>query len=87
VVEIRDVPMINFSKCMRLHDCLQHVFRHRPPDVSIYRQSKTGVLAYLEKELRDISVSSTTDKRQDERSRLLKTEEESRRRLYYVGMK
>ena len=85
-MEIAGVPMINFSKWTRLHVYLQDVFRHRPPGVSKYRQSKAGVLAYLENELRDISVSGSTKKSLEEQSSRLQKQEESMRRLYDVGM-
>ena len=86
MVKIEGVPMINFSKWARLHVYLQDVFRRKPPDVSEYRQSQAGVLTYLENELRNITVDSSTKKSLEEQSCKLQEQEEFTRRLKAVGM-
>jgi len=92
MVEIQSVPMINFAKWARFHDCIKDIFQHKPPDVSQYRQTKKGVLAYLEDQLSGISVGSTTKRCLEKRSKELEQQEKEMRRqripdLHAVGMR
>jgi hypothetical protein len=90
-VNIQSVAMINFAKWIKFHFCVMDVFRHKPPDVSRYRRTEASALAYLEGQLRDVSVGSSMDQRLEELSSWLKQKEESiseqnLSRLYAVGM-
>jgi hypothetical protein len=81
VVEIKGVTMVNFAKWAGFHAYIKDVLRHKPPDVSHYRQTKAGVLAYLEHQLRGISVGSVVDQALEERSCTLGRQEEVMRQL------
>jgi hypothetical protein len=61
VVGTSGTTTINFAKWTEFHTSIKDVFQYKPPDVSKYRQTTAGVLAYLEHELYGISVSSTMD--------------------------
>jgi hypothetical protein len=92
VMEIKGVPMINFAKWIGFHAYIKDIFRYKPPDVSQYHQTKAGVLAYLEHQLRGISVGSAVDQALEERSRKLGQKEEVMRQLripelHAVGMR
>jgi hypothetical protein len=52
------------------------VFRHKPPDVSQYRQTKAGVLTYLKHQLDEVQVGSATDQHLEERSQVLDQKEQ-----------
>ena len=75
-VDTNGIPMINFAKWTELYTCIKDVLRHKPPDVSDYRQTKAGVLAYLECQLRGISLDSTMDQDLEEIGIKLREEEE-----------
>jgi len=89
-IEIQSVPMIDFAKWTRCYDRIKDVFRHKSPDISKYRQTKAGALAYLEGQLHGISANSTTDQRLEKRSIELvqqeKAEEMLLRRLQCLGL-
>jgi hypothetical protein len=92
VVEINGIDMINFTKWIAFHGYLKDVFRRKPPDFSQYRQTKAGVLAYLEHQLRGISVGSIVDQALEERSSKLRQREDVMRQLripelHAVGMR
>jgi len=86
-VEIKGVPMINFAKWIAFHALITDIFRHRPPDVSRHRQAIRGVLAYLEHQLRGISVGSIVDQALEERSSKLWKIEEVMRKLRIPELK
>lgn len=67
-VDIQRVSMINFSKWARFHTCMKDALSQKPPDISTYRQTKAGVLAYLEEQLKGISVNPTMTQRLQQRS-------------------
>jgi len=92
IVETQSVPMINFAMWTRFHDRMKEVSRHKPPDVSKYRQTKAGALAYLEEQLRGIAARPITNHRLEELSRKLWQQERLMHRqgfpaLETVGMK
>jgi hypothetical protein len=75
IVDIDGIPMINFAKWTRFHACIKDVFRHKPPDVSKYREAKAGMLAYMEQQLRGISTGPAMDKALQERASKLREKE------------
>ena len=80
-VDADGIPMINFTKWAEFYTCLKDVLRHKPPDVSKYRQTTAGVLAYLEQQLGDISLGPTMDQDLEKRSHKLCEEEDQIDRL------
>ena len=87
LIENNGVPLINFAKWIGFHSLIEDIFQHRPPDVSGYRQAKAGVLAYLEHQLRAISVGSVVDQALEERSSKLGQTEEMMRQLRIPELK
>jgi len=90
VIEIKGVPMINFTKWIGFHTYAKEVFRHKPPDVS--KQTKAGVLAYLEHQLHGISVGPLVEQALEQRSSKLGQKEDVMRQLripelHAVGMR
>lgn len=79
--DVGDISTINFGRWMEFHKCVKDVFRHKSPDASQYRQQTAEVLAYLEGQLRGISIGSTTDQHLEERSSKLKQQEERLRKI------
>jgi hypothetical protein len=73
-------PMINFAKWMEFHTCLKDVIRHKPPDISQYRQTNAKALEYLESQLHGIPPGSTIDQDLEKRSREILEQE---RRIQY----
>jgi hypothetical protein len=85
-VYINGVPTIDFAKWTEFHTSLKDILRYKSPDVSAHRQKRAGVLGYLERHLRDISVGSDMDQALEERSRNLWHNEELRRQLGIPGL-
>jgi hypothetical protein len=81
VVEIKGVPMINFAKWIAFYAYIKDVLQHKPPNVSQYRQTRAGVVAYLEHQLRGISVGSVVDQALEGRSSKVEKTEEMMRQL------
>jgi hypothetical protein len=67
-VDGNGVNMISFAKWVQFHACMKNVLRYEPPDISGYRQSKAGALAYLKSELSAISSGPITDQNLEDRS-------------------
>jgi hypothetical protein len=67
-VDANDAPAINFAKWTEFHAYIKVVLRHKPPDVSKYRRTSTGVLTYLERQLSDIFPGSPMDHDLEQRS-------------------
>jgi hypothetical protein len=59
-VDSNGVHMINFAKWVQFHTCMKNILRHELPDISDYRQSNAGSLAYLQSKLSAISGDSNT---------------------------
>ena len=92
MIVIQNVPMINFSKWRKCYDRIKDVFRYKSPDISEYRQTKAKALAYLEGQLRGVSISPTANQSLEERSVWLEAKEEEMRQggflaLEAVGMR
>lgn len=75
-VEMHGVPMINFVKWTNFHDRLKDVLKHKPPDVSRYRQTKAEVLAYLKDQLRRTPSSRVVAEYSKKRRGVLEQQEE-----------
>ena len=75
-VEVNGITMINFAKWTEFHACIKEVLRHKPPDISKYRQTKARALAYLTGQLRDISLGFTMDQDLERRSSKLRQQED-----------
>lgn len=86
VVHANGMPTINFPKWTEFHTSLKDILRHKCPDISAHRQKKTGVLKYLERHLRDISVGSDMDQALEKLSRNLWHNEELQRQLGIPGL-
>jgi hypothetical protein len=85
VVDVDDIPTINFSRAWtEFYTSLKDIFRHKPPDLSKYR-TKAEVLAYLERELSDISLHLTTDQDLEKQSSKLCSREKQIRELRIHG--
>lgn len=80
-IEVGGIPLIDFAKWTRLYDCMRDVFPHKPPNVSGYRQSKAGALAYLERQLLAISAAPGFDEVLKTQSRKLVEAEDVQRTL------
>jgi len=74
-VDVNDAHAINFAKWTEFHACINAVLRHKPPDVSKYRRTSAGVLAYLERQLSENPPGSPMDHYLEQRSSKLFDEE------------
>lgn len=81
LVEVGGTQMINFAKWTSLHVCMRDVFRYKPPNIPEYRQRKADALAYLEQQLKGISMGSRIDDSMEARSHALEQKEEVMRQL------
>jgi hypothetical protein len=79
-VDSNGINMINFAKWVQFHTYMKNILRHEPPDISDYRQSNAGSLAYLQSKLSAISDDSNTYQDLETRSSGLQQQEERIRR-------
>jgi hypothetical protein len=77
------IRIINFANWTEFHRRIDAVFQHDLPDVSGYRQRNAGMVAWLEDQLRGISVCSTTDQDLERLSVQLRRDEERQHRWIY----
>lgn len=85
-LNINGTTMINFTKWTRFHECMRGVFKHKPPDVTTYRQKNAEALAYLNSQLRVISIGPKVDEALAQRSRYLLNKEEALRAAGFVEL-
>jgi hypothetical protein len=90
MANIQSLHLINFAKWTRCYHRIKDVFQYKAPDVSNDRQKKAGV-AYLEGQLRGVSIDSTVNQCLEDRSIWLAEKEEAIRprllALQAVGMR
>jgi son of sevenless-like protein len=72
-VQVDGRPLINFQRYIKFMDRIKEVVHYKPPSLEQYRQQ--GQLDYLENQLRNLKMTSTSDDDLMARSRLLEARE------------
>ncbi|KAF8181559.1 ras guanine nucleotide exchange factor domain-containing protein [Pholiota molesta] len=72
-VQVDGRPLINFQRYIKFMDRIKEVVHYKPPSLEQYRQQ--GQLDYLENQLRNLKMTSTSDDDLMTRSRLLEARE------------
>lgn len=67
-VDTNGATLINFAKWRRFHISTTDILQHKPPDMS---KHQTGVLAYLEHQLRTVAVAKIMDEGFEKQSKKL----------------
>lgn len=72
-IQVDGRPLINFERYLKFMDRVYEVVHYKPPNLEQYRQ--LGYLDYLESQLRNVRMSSTSDDDHMTRSKLLEARE------------
>jgi len=84
-IQVDERPLINFQRYLKFMDRVNEVVHYRPPNLEQHRQ--LGYLDYLESQLRNLRISSTSEEGLIARSNFLETREKSQIRTRKVQLK
>lgn len=73
IVRVDGYPLINFERYVKFMDRVKEVVHYKPPSLEHYRQH--GYREYLENQLRNLKMTSTSDDEQMVRSQSLEARE------------